>query len=117
MLLDNNTGSGNLTDCNNSDNDGPQSYMSVGLLMGGIVLARFGECTSCSERERSWQQGREGEEETQKGRDREGEEETGKEIKIQRGEEERERKRQGRRERERKREGKEEAEKERKTQR
>ena len=116
MLLDNNTGSGNLTDCNNSDNDGPQSYMSVGLLMGGIVLARFGECMSCSEKERSWEQGREGEEETQKGRDREGEEETGKERKIQRGRgRERERKREGRRERERKREGKEEAEKERKT--
>ena len=107
MLLDNNTGSGNLTDCNNSDNDGPQSYMSVGLLMGGIVLARFGECMSCSEKERSWEQGREGEEETQKGRDREGEEETGKERKIQRGRgRERERKRWRRRGRER--EGEEE---------
>ena len=50
--LFNNTGSGNLTDCDVSGDDGPQSYISIGLFMAGIVLSRFGECMLCSERER-----------------------------------------------------------------
>ena len=41
-----------MTDCDVSGDDGPQSYISIGLFMAGIVLSRFGECMLCSERER-----------------------------------------------------------------
>ena len=47
LLVTTSTESSNVTDCVTED-EGPESYLSVGLLMAGIVTARFGELHVCS---------------------------------------------------------------------